>query len=346
MNKDKYYKVYKNVQDLINDKPMYSYETKSVDETTNVNNSKQFVIANLFKIGRKFGNGNFGDVRIGKNVLTNEFVAIKFEKIHHQANSLQIENRIYGKLGNGEGIPRIYYFGQFAAHNVLVMELLGANLEDLFNLCNRVFSLKTICMIAIQMIKRISFIHSRNFIYRDIKPENFLIGRQSATEHKKIYLVDFGLAKEYINAQTGLHIAYSENKTLIGTARYMSVNTHLGREQSRRDDLESIGYLLIYFLKGHLPWQGLKVDSFNERYKKIGQTKMNIKLEDLCQGHPKEFFNLISYARNMSFTEKPDYGMLIRSFENLLNNNYWSLDWEFDWVKKLTKPSILLNETI
>lgn len=344
MNKDKFYKVYRNVQDLINDKPMYSYETKSIEETTY--DSKQFIIANLYKIGRKFGNGNFGDVRIGKNILTNEFVAIKFEKIHHQANSLHIENRIYGRLGNGEGIPRMFYYGQYAAHNVLVMELLGANLEDLFNLCNRMFSLKTICMIAIQLIRRICLIHSRNLIYRDVKPENFLIGRQSANEHRKIYMVDFGLAKDFINVDTGLHIPYSENKTLIGTARYMSINTHLGREQSRRDDLESIGYLLIYFLKGHLPWQGLKVDSFHERYKKIGQTKMNIRLEDLCQGHPKEFYNLISYARNLGFMDKPDYEMLIKNFQNLLMNNHLILDWEFDWVKKLTKPSILIYETI
>ncbi|RNA18298.1 casein kinase I isoform gamma-2 isoform X1 [Brachionus plicatilis] len=328
MNQDKFYKVYRNVQDLIHDKPMYSYETKSADESAN--NNKQFVIANFFKIGRKFGNGNFGDVRIGKNILTNEFVAINFEKIHHQTNSLQIENRIYEKLRNGEGIPRLFYYGQFVAHNVLVMELLGANLEDLFNLCNRVFILKTICMIAIQLIKRIGFVHSKNFIYRDIKPENFLIRRQSANEHRKIYMVDFGLAKDFINQEKGSHIVYNENKTLIGTARYMSVNTHLGREQNRRDDLESIGYLLIYFLKGHLPWQGLKVDSFNVRYKKIGQTKISIKLED----------------SNLAFTEKPDYNMLVKSFQNLMTKNFWSLDWEFDWVKKLTKPSILLNETI
>ncbi|RNA04465.1 casein kinase I isoform gamma [Brachionus plicatilis] len=142
-------------------------------------------------------------------------------------------------------------------------------------------------------------------------------------------MVDFGLAKDFINPERGSHIVYNENKTLIGTARYMSVNTHLGREQSRRDDLESIGYLLIYFLKGHLPWQGLKVDSFNERYKKIGQTKISIKLEDSCQGHSREFY------QNLAFTEKPDYNMLVKSFQNLMTKNFWSLDWEFDWNQNI-----------
>ncbi|CAF0762966.1 unnamed protein product [Brachionus calyciflorus] len=345
------YDLYRNVQDLLNGRPMYSYQKAHSETFTNSaslnTQGKMLIIAGTYKIGRKFGNGNFGDVNLGKNIHTNDFVAIKLEKLNHSSNSLSIENRVYQKLQYGDGIPKIFYHGQFMNQNVLVIELLSLNLEDLFNLCNRRFTLKTICMIAIQLFKRIEYIHSNNLIYRDIKPENFLIGRQEVNKHKKIYLVDFGLAKEFINSG-GSHIPYSENNTLVGTARYMSLNTHLGREQSRRDDIESIGYLLIYFLKGNLPWQGLHAYSLQERYTKIGETKKNSKIEDLCLGCPKEFENLLRHARNLEFMERPNYEMLVKSFENLIYNNYWSIDWEFDWIDKLqsSKNTFYLNETV
>lgn len=217
------------------------------------------------------------------------------------------------------------------------MELLGSNLEDLFNLCNREFSVKTVCMIAIQLLQRIEYVHQRNLIFRDIKPENFLIGRQSLNKHRCIYIIDFGLAKEYVNPETGKHIAFSENKSLTGTARYMSINTHLGREQSRRDDLEAIGHMLLYFLRGSLPWQGLKADTLKERYRKIGETKQTTTIEELCNGYPIEFSNYLKYARSLEFTETPDYERLINMFKSLISKQGFKLDWEFDWIEKLNK---------
>lgn len=148
----------------------------------------------------------------------------------------------------------------------MVMDLLGPSLQDLFQKCNRRFDLKTVVLIGKQVITRLEYLHSKKFIHRDIKPENFLMGtHQNCT---KVFVIDFGLSKKYIQ-KNGEHIPYKDNKSLTGTPRYASINSHLGIEQSRRDDLESVVYMLIYFLKGSLPWQNLKNDPNYDRYEKI-----------------------------------------------------------------------------
>jgi casein kinase 1 gamma len=308
------------------------------------NLTSSLIVGQNFKVGRKIGSGNFGELRLGKNMQTSENVAIKFEKANTRTPLLAIENKFYRRVQPAEGIPSIYYYGQTGKYNTLVMELLGASLEDLFNLCNREFSVKTVCMIAIQLLHRIEYVHSKCLIYRDIKPENFLIGRQSLNKHRVIHIIDFGLGKEFMSMETGKHIPYAENKSLTGTARYMSINTHLGREQSRRDDLEAIGHMLMYFLRGSLPWQGLKADTLKERYRKIGETKQSTKIEELCKDFPKEFADFLRYARNLEFNETPDYKKLVRMFEGLMKARGWTpIDWEFDWIEKLNKYSSSKN---
>ena len=146
----------------------------------------------------------------------------------------------------------MHWFGVEGDYNAMVMDLLGSSLEDLFVFCGRKFSLKTVLMIGDQMVQRIEYLHNNHFIHRDMKPDNFLVG--IGKKQHLIYMIDYGLAKRYRDPKTGEHIPYRDNKSLTGTARYASVNTHLGIEQSRRDDLESIGFILIYFLKGTLPW--------------------------------------------------------------------------------------------
>ena len=174
-------------------------------------------------------------------------------------------------------------------------------------MCDRHFSLKTTILIGLDMLKLVKFVHSRGVLHRDIKPDNFLIGRKQNIG--KIFMIDFGLAKRYIGKERE-HIAYRDNKDLTGTARYASINTHLGIEQGRRDDLESLIYVLLYFLKGSLPWQSMKGQGKKEKYDKIMEKKLTIELSQLCQDLPPQFQEMLAYVRSLHFNSEPDYAFL------------------------------------
>ena len=186
-------------------------------------------------------------------------------------------------------------------------------------------------------ISRVQSIHEKNHIYRDIKPDNFLIGRPGTKLANVIHVVDFGMAKQYRDSKTKQHIPYRERKALSGTARYMSINTHMGREQSRRDDLEALGHVFIYFLKGGLPWQGLRAATNKQKYEKIGHRKQETPIEELCEGFPPEFAEYLKYCRNLGFEETPDYDYLRELLTNALRNDGAVEDGEYDWMRINTK---------
>ncbi|KAH9785330.1 Casein kinase 1-like protein 9 [Citrus sinensis] len=231
------------------------------------------VIGGKFKLGRKIGSGSFGELYLGVNVQTGEEIAVKLELVKTKHPQLHYESKLYMLLQGGTGIPHLKWFGVEGDYNIMVIDLLGPSLEDLFNYCNRKFSLKTVLMLADQLINRVEYMHSRGFLHRDIKPDNFLMGL--GRKANQVYIIDYGLAKKYRDLQTHKHIPYRENKNLTGTARYASVNTHLGVEQSRRDDLESLGYVLI------LPWQGLKAGTKKQKYDKISEKKVSTPIENI-----------------------------------------------------------------
>jgi len=287
-------------------------------------------VGGKFRLGRKIGSGSFGDIYLGTNVQTSDEVAIKLESIKSKHPQLLYESKLYKILAGGVGVPNVHWYGVEGDYNVMVIDLLGPSLEDLFSFCNRKFSLKTVIMLADQMINRVEYVHAKNFIHRDIKPDNFLIGL--GKKANMVHIIDFGLAKKYRDPKTQQHIPYREGKNLTGTARYASVNTHLGIEQSRRDDLEAVGYVVMYFNRGSLPWQGLKATGKKEKYEKIMEKKMSTPVEVLCKHFPCEFVTYLNYCRSLRFEDRPDYAYLRRLLKDVFFGENFQFDFVFDWT--------------
>ncbi|KAI9315748.1 kinase-like domain-containing protein [Dichotomocladium elegans] len=305
----------------------YSQSSSSANPLSSHN-----VVGVHYRVGKKIGEGSFGIIYEGTNLLNNQPVAIKFEPRKSDAPQLRDEYRTYKIMAGSTGIPTAYYFGQEGLHNILVIDLLGPSLEDMFDICGRRFSTKTVAMLTKQMLNRVQTIHEKNLIYRDIKPDNFLIGKPGTQMANQIFMVDFGMAKLYRDPKTKQHIPYRERKSLSGTARYMSINTHLGREQSRRDDLEALGHVFMYFLRGSLPWQGLKAATNKQKYEKIGEKKQTTPIKDLCEGYPEEFSIYLQYVRNLGFEETPDYDFLRELFSKVIRNLGEVDDGVYDWM--------------
>uniref|UniRef100_A0A671QVG9 non-specific serine/threonine protein kinase n=1 Tax=Sinocyclocheilus anshuiensis TaxID=1608454 RepID=A0A671QVG9_9TELE len=260
-----------------------------------------------FRVGKKIGCGNFGELKLGKNLYTNEYVAIKLEPVKSRAPQLHLEYRFYKTLGSAEGLPQVYYFGPCGKYNAMVLELLGPSLEDLFDLCDRTFSLKTVLMIAIQLVSCGTWVRSAYPAW------SMCILKTSSVKFRMIPIS--------IVQPTSCYCVH--DVTILFT---------FFAEQSRRDDLEALGHMFMYFLRGSLPWQGLKADTLKERYQKIGDTKRNTPIEVLCENFPEEMATYLCYVRRLDFFEKPDYEYLRTLFTELFERKGYTFDYSYDWV--------------
>jgi serine/threonine protein kinase len=248
----------------------------------------EVIICNKYKLGRLLGEGSFGKIFEGININTNEKVAVKIEK-KSEKSLLRHEGNIYNRCKEIKGIPNIKSFGVDGDYNYMVMERLGSSIEELREKIGGKLNLRTVLTMGIQLIIRLENLHNIGIIHRDLKPENLLVGL--GVNRKIIYLIDFGLAKYYIDTE-GNHREIVTDKNLTGTIRYASLNVQDGIEASRRDDLESLGYILIYCLKGSLPWQTVSLSSTDKKDKKydaIKACKREIELINLCNDIPLEF---------------------------------------------------------
>ena len=291
-------------------------------------------LLNKYTLIKKLGEGSFGSIYSAKS--QHNWYAIKLESRSHGQNLLENEACIMCYL-RGKRIPAIKSYGNDRHFNILVMELMGKSLEEIFeSLPKKKMTINCVAKLGLQMIQILEYIHNKHIIHRDIKPDNFVMGR--GDKSKYLYLLDFGLAKKYRSSTTLSHYRMVKKKNLTGTARYASINALNGLTQSRRDDLEAVGYVLMYFLRGKLPWQGLRVKNKEDRYHKIMEIKKEISPEQLCHGYPKEYKEYIKYTRNLEYEQDPDYDMLKNLFKNILlidknNNNIDNLyiyDWDID----------------
>ncbi|KAH7886635.1 kinase-like protein [Phlebopus sp. FC_14] len=329
-------------------------------------------VGGKYRLEEEIANGGCGSVFLGVHTIAGKEVAIKLEPAlphpHTLTSPLRQESKVYKSLMGGPGVPWIMYSGKQGDYNVMVIDLLGPSLEDLFKMCNRCFSLGTVLLLADQLISRLAFIHSRSYIHRDVKPANFVIGQPSSPSASVVSIIDFGLARRFKDARTGEHVpwrrdAYGANRHGVGTSLFASLGAQWGEETSRRDDLESLAYMLIYFARGTLPWRKIKGRTIGETWESIDEfqsleVEITLPCIPLTASLPPEFTSLLAYALSLRFTDLPDYEGLRSMFRelgrrvgvqyadeverdeggNIMDGS--ASPTEFDWVRKGRKGTV------
>lgn len=288
------------------------------------------LVLDEYRLEKQLGNGAFGKVMSAVSTITSEQVAVKLEdRVKGRPRFLVSESQVLAALQGAEGIPKLYGSGRHGDFTCMVLELLGPNLASLFKHMDKHFEMRTIIQIALQALDRIQHVHSNYYIHRDIKPQNFMFGIKN--KQTTLYIADFGLAKKYQNGHRGLHLPYKEDKAFVGTACYASLNTHLGVQQSRRDDLESLMYVVCYFIQSRLPWQR-KYRTKEEKHNSTRLQKMLVTAEELFMGYHPGFTSALTYIRSIGFADTPDYAMLKHTFRTIAMETRVVLDLAFEWL--------------
>ena len=283
--------------------------------------------------------GTFSQVYLGKNIKDNNDYALKIEDIIKVGSYLKEESYILVTL-KGPGIPEVKGFGRIGKYNILVLNLLGKSIEKIWNEKGKKFNLKDTCMFAIQGLERLEYVHSKNYLHRDIKPGNFVVGNPDSSQ---IYLIDFGNAKKYRSSRTGKHIKINKNNLIYGTTIFLSLNALNGIKLTRKDELESFGLVLIYLHTSNLPWSNLKFKTIFEALNKIREMRKKLSMKSICAGMPPEMCEYMNYINNLNFRQNPDYRYLRSLFLNILKNIGEKNDFLFSWVDKNIKIKRLNN---
>ncbi|KAG2600643.1 casein kinase 1-like protein HD16 [Panicum virgatum] len=290
-----------------------------VPDTVQVGNSPKY------RVDRKLGKGGFGQVYVGHRMSATGpgavEVALKFEhKTSKGCNyAPPYEWAVYNAVGGIHGVPRVHYKGRQGEFYVMVMDMLGPSLWDVWNNNSHTMSVEMVACIAIEAISILEKMHSKGYVHGDVKPENFLLGTPGTPEEKKLFLVDLGLATKWKDSATGLHVDYDQRPDVFrGTVRYASVHAHLGRIGSRRDDLESLAYTVVFLLRGRLPWQGYQGE--NKGFL-VCKKKMATSPESLCCFCPQPFREFVEYVVNLKFDEEPNYAKCVSLFDSVVGPN-------------------------
>ena len=304
--------------------------------------NEDFILTN-----EKLGGGSFGLVYKCQNIKTKEFFAAKIESNDSIFPQLKNEFQILKSLKNIEGIPKPILFKNSGIDSIMIFDLFGPNLEEILHYTKaKKFSLQTSLMIFIQILNRLKSIHENKIIHCDLKPENFLV--HSNIREKTLFLIDFGLSKKYVNNENK-HILFKKNKSIKGTLKYISLNTHKKFEQSRRDDVESLVYILIYFFYGHLPWENVKCKNKEEKYEKIFEMKKNFRNSDDFKNLPDEIKEIYEAVVIIEFEAKPNYDYYKNLAEKLIEKSNFENDFFddlFDWqkIEFMIEPIFMINE--
>ena len=300
------------------------------------------IVFNKYKIKKRIGKGSFGYVYLVE--YNNKLYAMKLENTKKGFYILDKEVYLMNHL-YGPRIPYVKSFGQCGFYNVLVMELLGKSLEDIKQILpSKKMTIPCVCKLSYQMIQILEHIHKKSFLHRDVKPDNFIMG--IGPNSKFLYICDFGFCKTYRDPNTLAHHPMKKGGGITGTARFASIHTLDGYTQSRRDDLESLGYVIIYLAKGTLPWANIKSDNKNELYNRIVESKKSTSYEFLCRDLPIQFEEYIRYVKGLGYEQEPDYRYLKNLFLISLQNTGGKMDFAYDWDNRINNMILLENNKI